>query len=153
MNLSGYQEAFDNALAVEVAAGLTIRVASLPAIAMLKLLAWQDRGTETAKDAEDLLTLLLAYGSTGTPDRPWEPAHDQAFERLDWDPDRMWAWLLGQDIQRLATPTTHAQLLDCLRDDRGRERLVRQMLPRLRDEPRVRDLLAVLERGLADPLT
>ena len=46
MHVAGFSEALQTALLVQVATGLIIRVASLAGLALLKLLAWRDRGLE-----------------------------------------------------------------------------------------------------------
>jgi predicted nucleotidyltransferase len=46
MNVAGYREALAAAPAVEIQPGFVVRVVSLPGLAILKLFAWADRGTE-----------------------------------------------------------------------------------------------------------
>jgi predicted nucleotidyltransferase len=57
MNVAGYRDALAAAQEVEVHPGLVVRVASLPALAVLKLFAWADRGAGNRKDALDLALL------------------------------------------------------------------------------------------------
>jgi predicted nucleotidyltransferase len=53
MNVAGFEEALRAALRLEVEPGLVISVASLPGLAILKLIAWIDRHCENNKDASD----------------------------------------------------------------------------------------------------
>ena len=60
MNVAGFADALESAVNVEVMPGISIAIASLPAIAVLKLFAWLDRHHDTPKDAIDLTALLLS---------------------------------------------------------------------------------------------
>ncbi len=50
MHVAGYAEALQTAPLVQVATGLIIHVVSLPGLALLKLLAWQERGLADPKE-------------------------------------------------------------------------------------------------------
>jgi predicted nucleotidyltransferase len=62
MTVAGFEEALRAAVEVELAANLTVKVASLPGLALLKLFAWSDRSPQETKDAVDFHTLLRSYG-------------------------------------------------------------------------------------------
>jgi predicted nucleotidyltransferase len=104
MSVAGFQEAYDAALSVEVGLGDTIKVASLAGLTLLKLIAWQERGNESSKDAADFLTILLEYQHVQE-DRLWEPYVPA--ERLEYDTERQGAFLLGYDLKMiLSEPVT-----------------------------------------------
>ncbi|RQS75643.1 hypothetical protein DID96_04390 [Burkholderia sp. Bp8963] len=65
MNVAGFEEALQAALEIELASDLVVLVASLPALAMLKIIAWRDRHTQHARDATDLRFLLAKYAEAG----------------------------------------------------------------------------------------
>jgi predicted nucleotidyltransferase len=65
MNVAGYGEALQSALAVDVG-GLVVRVVSLPGLTALKLLAWADRYLQSSKDALDLRFLMENYHQPAT---------------------------------------------------------------------------------------
>ncbi len=67
-----FGRAYGAALLVELGQGDTIKVASLAGLTLLKLIAWQERGNESGKDAADFLTILLEYQHVQE-DRLWEP--------------------------------------------------------------------------------
>ena len=69
MNVAGFKEALAAALRVELEPGLTISVASLPGLAILKLIPWDDRYPENNKDAADLYKLLTTFSRAGNEDR------------------------------------------------------------------------------------
>lgn len=98
MSVSGYQEALQSALLVEIEDGLIIKVVSLPGLAILKLIAWSERGSRTEnRDAIDFLTLLRNYHDAGNTERIYEIVPAPISETLDYNPEQMAAWLLGYD--------------------------------------------------------
>lgn len=124
MNVSGYQEAFESALLIEVETDLTIKVISLPGLAILKIFAWSERGTATEnKDAIDLLTLLRTYHEAGNADRIYnEP---ETLESFNFDPEITGAWMLGWDVATIANEDTIKAITALLGDKK--ESLVLQM--------------------------
>jgi predicted nucleotidyltransferase len=72
MNLAGFEEALASSVPMEMDKDLNVRVASVPGLTLLKLVAWSDRGRETNKDAADLYRLLIAYADAGNTDRLYD---------------------------------------------------------------------------------
>jgi predicted nucleotidyltransferase len=70
---------------VQVSENLAVPVASLPAQALLKLVAWLERRTETSRDAVDLLMLLRYIERAG-------------------------AAVLGEDVRAIALPGSYQRL-------------------------------------------
>jgi len=128
MTVAGFEEALRAAVEVELAANLTVKVASLPGLALLKLFAWSDRRPHETKDAVDFHTLLRSYGAAGNFDRMTDP--HQAWDRfysLDCDEERTGAWLLGMDASSIASTQTMAKLQELLGDPARREQLIDDM--------------------------
>jgi predicted nucleotidyltransferase len=86
---------------VRIERDLVVPVASLPAQAMLKIVAWQDRHAADRKDAIDLLFLMARYAQAGNLDRLYSDAFDLV-ERHGHDPDIAGAALLGRDTAAIA---------------------------------------------------
>lgn len=126
MNVAGYREALAAAQDVEVATGFVVPVASLPGLAILKLLAWADRGIENPKDALDLVTLLRWYGAAGNEDRLFGEEMS-LLENLGYNMDLAGPRLLGKDAGRITTTDTRKQVLALLDDAVTLERLIRDM--------------------------
>ncbi|AET93259.1 hypothetical protein BYI23_C011130 [Burkholderia sp. YI23] len=116
MNVAGFRQALDGALDVRIAGHLVVPVASLPAQAMLKIIAWQDRHASDRKDAIDLLFLMARYAQAGNIDRLYADAFDLV-ERHGHDPDIAGAALLARDTAALADEDVRAQMLAILRPD------------------------------------
>ncbi|MFP5390645.1 MAG: nucleotidyl transferase AbiEii/AbiGii toxin family protein [Gammaproteobacteria bacterium] len=118
MSVVGYQDVFAASEQVQCAPDLISRVASLPGLAVLKLIAWSDRGAETQKDAQDLYHLMAHYGDAGNGERLYESEY-AILEAAGYDPDLAAACLLGRDVARLVTHETRrmlCQIIDTRRD-------------------------------------
>lgn len=148
MSVMGYAEAMASALDVKVGKGLVIRVVSIPALAALKLLAWDDRGLRDNKDAQDFLFLLQHYHEAGNNDRMYE----EAFEWLDaigFDLPLAGAVLLGHDSRVILHDDSLHALLAVLTDPRRRDRLLVHMTRSAGIESGIADkFLSQFELGL-----
>jgi predicted nucleotidyltransferase len=126
MSVSGYQEALESALLVELDTDLAIKVVSLAGLAILKIFAWSERGTVTEnKDALDLLTLLRSYNEAGNKDRVYEVPAPEVLDAMNYDPELMGAWLLGYDVAAIAD--VHAGVAITRIIESKKEELVLQM--------------------------
>ena len=143
MSVSGYQEALESALLVELNADLAIKVVSLAGLAILKIFAWSERGTVTDnKDAVDLLTLLRTYHQADNADRIYEVPAPEVLEAIDYNPELMGAWLLGYDAATIidkSTAETMAELIES-----KKENLILQMAKSLPDNESAIDVAEAL---------
>jgi predicted nucleotidyltransferase len=126
MNVTGYREAFAAAQEVEASSSLVVRVVSLPALAILKLLAWVDRRGDTTKDADDLVTLLRWYHEAGNEDRLYGEFIDLV-ESLRYDLDLAGPRILGIDAARIIDRATRDQVLAVLDNQVELGNLLRHM--------------------------
>ncbi|MGB9992576.1 nucleotidyl transferase AbiEii/AbiGii toxin family protein [Massilia sp. SM-13] len=117
MNVAGYDDVLAAAELVAFAPDFTAKVVSLAGLAILKLIAWSDRGRENPKDAEDLHHLMKNYIDAGNMDRAYETG---VMDAGDYDADLATIHLLGADIKRLASPATLVILSDILDQNMGR---------------------------------
>jgi len=99
MSVWGFAEALAAALPVQLPGDVVALVASLPALALLKLWAWEDRRYVTRKDASDLWLLLRNYADAGNQDRPFGPEGEAALASFRYDLELAGAWLLGRDAR------------------------------------------------------
>ena len=127
MSVAGYSDALAAAITVEVCPGISIAVASLPGIAILKLFAWADRGQENPKDAIDLVSLLRSYHEAGNESRIYgEEGGLAALETAGYDIELAGAWLLGNDAAAMVSAQTNRDLRGMLTGTK-RRRLIEDM--------------------------
>ncbi len=124
MNVGGYQEAMAAAETVEIAPGETVKVSSLPGMAILKLLAWAERRLSNPRDAQDFHFLLKEYANAGNLDRLYDGDGLVLLTDAGFDPDLAGAALLGQDCLRMASTQTLDDLRAILNQSSLRDRLV-----------------------------
>lgn len=147
MNVSGYAEAYECALDIEIEPGLQVKVVSLPSIVVLKILAWNDK-PEREKHASDVLLILRSYHQAGQFDRLYDDA--RLLEALDYDLELVGAALLGRDAKRDSGPDSCAQVTALFRNERKLNRFTAQMTRSQRGAPmRVAQLLNAFLAQLA----
>jgi predicted nucleotidyltransferase len=98
MNVAGYGDAYASALDVEIEPNFQIKIVSLPAMAILKVLAWNDR-PDRDKHASDVLLILRSYCQAGQFDRLYGEELD-LLERYEYDIELAGAALLALDAKR-----------------------------------------------------
>jgi predicted nucleotidyltransferase len=108
MTVAGFDDAIRAAVHVEVNDDLTIPVASLAGIAILKLFAWSDRPTSD-KDALDLYRVITTYADAGNLDRLYDN-EIRFLERSGFDLELAGAALLGFDACTLCSAETLAKV-------------------------------------------
>lgn len=130
MTVFGFREVFDATLVVRLPDDEEIRVVSLPALAVLKLMAWKERRLSApGKDAHDLAMILRNYLDAGNHERLYtEAAH--LLEMPAFDFEQAGAWLLGHDMAQLlprAARPPVAKILNEESNPQGAVRLVGDM--------------------------
>lgn len=149
MNVAGYDDVLATAEDVKFAADFDGKVVSLAGLAILKLLAWSDRGRENPKDAHDLIYLMDSYTASGNLERVYD--EEGVIEAGEADPDLAGVYLLGKDIRRVASIETLSALLQIIRQDF--DRLSNEMIKASRHldnvDERVVSRLHLLEKSLA----
>lgn len=127
MNVAGFEEALESSVLIEIEEGLTVRVASVPGLTLLKLNAWADRGLENNKDAADLYRLLTTYADLGNTDRLYDQEID-LLEAVGFNMELAGAELLGRDVAAICQTQLSNQIRSLLTSERNRERLVSHMV-------------------------
>ncbi len=127
MNVAGFEEALASSVLLEIQPELSVRVASLPGLTLLKVVAWFDRGRETNKDAADLYRLLATYADAGNTDRLYD--HEMnLLERVGFDMKLAGAELLGGDVARVCRPDALRRIRSLFRSGTEVDRLISQMI-------------------------
>ena len=97
MGVLGYREAWDCGIEILLPNNVTLRSVSLPMLAVLKLLAWNERHILVPrKDASDFFLILESYLKGGNDDRLYNEA-GHLLEAEDFDYESAGAWLAGHD--------------------------------------------------------
>ena len=99
MSVWGFSEMTDNAIVVEIDHEFFVKIASLPGLFLLKLIAWNDRHLSGSKDAYDLAILLTNYLDINT-ERAVEEHYD-LYEEDEFDRIIAGARLIARDIKLL----------------------------------------------------
>lgn len=145
MSLVGMRHAFENSNELKVAPDVTVRAASVPAVIVMKTVAYQDRPRERERDVDDFATVMDVY-IDDLDSRRWDEAEGVTHEDAG-------AYLLGQDVGRIANSAEleHVErfariLLD---DGVGQATLIRVSPPLLRANPQdVLSRLRTFRQGL-----
>jgi predicted nucleotidyltransferase len=127
MNVAGFEEALASSIPNRIDENLIVRVASIPGLMLLKLVAWSDRGRETDKDAADIYRILTAYADAGNTNRLYENEMD-LLEAVGFDMQLAGAELLGRDVAHLCSPPALAVVRSVLESEQTLERLVNDMV-------------------------
>ena len=104
-----------------------MRVASIPGLMLLKLVAWSDRRRETDKDAADIYRLLTTYADAGNADRVYDQEMD-LLEAVGFDMQVAGAELLGREVSRLCSLPAMAVVRSVLETEATFESLADHMV-------------------------
>lgn len=100
MTMFGFREALSKSVNVKLPDNAEVSVVSLPALAVLKLVAWRERWTTSpGKDAYDLRLILEKYLDAGNYERFFQENPDAGGSPFDYE--TAGAWLLGKDMAAL----------------------------------------------------
>lgn len=119
MSTLGVEEAFASAAQVELAPGLSLRVVPIPGLVLLKIVAYEDRPEERARDLIDVVHCFEHYEGAIEGSRRFELAGVM----VDGQPvefEEAGAYLLGTEAARLARPRSLIlvrEFLDMISDE------------------------------------
>ena len=99
----GLREVSSHTVTARIDGELEVQVASLPGLAVLKLLAWKYRKAETTRDAEDFCRLLKTYYDVAGA-RLWEN-HEDLLDEEEFDVKEIGARMLGRDSASILQQT------------------------------------------------
>ncbi len=99
MSVAGYTEVADNTLDITIDNDLSVKVASLPGIFILKLAAFNDRKNETNKDADDLAFIIKNYLDINIERAAAD--HYDIYKAENFNTFTAGATLLGRDIKSI----------------------------------------------------
>lgn len=99
MSVWGFPEMANSTINIEIDGEFSIKIASLPGLFILKLVAWKDRYLFASKDAYDMALLLTNYLDINT-ERAVQDHYD-LYEADDFDPVIAGAQLMARDVKLL----------------------------------------------------
>ncbi len=147
----GMREAFQASVAVLLPESIRLKVANIPALAVLKIAAWHDRHQEfPGKDAGDLLLYLRHYLDCGHLERA-SALHADLFEAADYDHEQCSATLLGRDIALMLDTKAQTRVLEILRPQAGEQGPLMLASQSGRGTEPARAMLAALCDGMVKP--
>lgn len=121
MSTYGFEEAARSAYQVEIAEDLILPVASVEAMALLKLVAWTERETNKEKDAQDFEYIIQNYSHIPeVVNRLYEESY---MEGAEYDINVASAQLLGENCMVLANEETSDYLNEALFQNEKQSRL------------------------------
>jgi predicted nucleotidyltransferase len=148
MSTLGFEDAYQTSITVRLRArpALDIKFVSLPGLALLKIISWNDNLIRRSKDAHDLLLLMRKYLEAGNEERLWEEEEDLVED--DFDYEGASSRLLGRDIAAILSPEVEEAVIKILDRETGEQnqyRLVENMMDRGSDSSAFEDALELLE--------
>ena len=160
MNVLGFEDAYRSAMKVRLNDSpiLDIQFATPVGLAVLKIIAWQDRCPDGSKDAQDLAYLMSNYMDAGNHERLFHE-HGDLLVADDFDFVRSGVQLLGRDMAKMMLPGTRDVVLQVLGDEtegEKRYRLVEDMMQNMTASEGLFEMylehLKMLKKGIQDAM-
>jgi len=116
MVVSGFEEAYENSVTARLSSNptLDINVPSLPGLAILKLISWDEAYPDRPKDAEDMLFIMNTYERAGNEDRLFSQELELVADE-DYDIAMASIRLLGRDMVGICKPSTFEAVAEILK--------------------------------------
>jgi len=113
MSVLGFNEIYNNSTIVRLQSNppLEIKIPTLPGLAVLKLLSWNDNYPDRPKDAEDLFFILINYEYTGIENILYE-SELSLLESESFDNQAAGIVLLGKEMKIISSKKT----FNCIRE-------------------------------------
>ncbi len=117
MSVIGYDEAMESAITLSIKnSSVTIKMASLVGLLVLKLIAWEERYPARKKDAFDIRVILKNYISADNSERLYNDDYD-LMEDTDFDYELSGARLLGRDVKEICQSVTLTKIKQILEEE------------------------------------
>lgn len=161
MSTLRFDESYEHSLTIRLRSKPTLDIpfVSLAGLALLKIIAWDDKNSDNDKDADDLAFMIRNYIDAGNDERLFSSDKDLIDNQEDFDYERASARLLGRDMAAISQPKTARIVLVILNRETGKQdryRLVEDMLRNSRsysgDFEDMLHLLEELKKGFEERL-
>jgi predicted nucleotidyltransferase len=132
MSMVGFEEAYEHSVTVRLGSDpeLDIKLASLPGLAIMKLISWKEKYPNRKRDADDLLLIMNKYEEAGNSERLYEEDLPLLQEE-GFDTKLGGIRLLGRDMARISNPATFRiikGILDAETEEMGQYKLITDMI-------------------------
>jgi predicted nucleotidyltransferase len=132
MNMMGFEEAYEYSITARLSSDpeLDIKLASLPGLAIMKLISWEEKYPNRKRDAEDLLFIMNKYEEAGNSERLYEEELSLLQEE-NFDTKLAGTRLLGRDMAKISDPRTVRivkGILDAETEELSQYKLVTDMI-------------------------
>jgi len=132
MSMVGFEEAYEHSITIRVSSGpnLDIKLASLPGLAIMKLISWKEKYPNRKRDAEDLLLIMNKYEEAGNSERLY--GEDlPLLQEEGFDTKLAGTRLLGRDMAKISDPRTVQivnEILDAETEELSQYKLATDMI-------------------------
>jgi predicted nucleotidyltransferase len=132
MSMVGFKEAYEYSITVILSTdpALDIKLATLPGLALMKIISWKEKYPERTKDAQDLLLIMHKYEEAGNFYRLFD-TEQGLLQEENFDALHASIRLLGRDMARIAdreTLDSVRSILDSETGEQSQYKLVTDML-------------------------
>ncbi len=132
MSMVGFEEAYAHSITARLSSApdLDVKLASLPGLAIMKLISWREKYPDRKRDAEDLLFIMNKYEEAGNSERLYEKDLPLLQEE-GFDTRLAGARLLGRDMAKICDSKTFPMLkeiLDAETEEMSQYKLVADMM-------------------------
>ncbi|MCJ7485672.1 MAG: nucleotidyl transferase AbiEii/AbiGii toxin family protein [Candidatus Aminicenantes bacterium] len=153
----GFMDTYKNSITFRLNSEpvLDVKVSTIPGLAILKLLSWNEAYPDRPRDAEDLLFIMRAYQNAGIEDRLYEQ-EVILLEEEEYDNERAGIRLLGRDMARISNADTANAVKKILALETGEDsqyRLISQMGGNIDNADSIMFILEKLKQGFSEGLS
>ena len=132
MSMVGFEEAYEYSITVRLSSDpeLDIKLASLPGLAIMKLISWKEKYPNRRRDAEDLFFIMNKYEEAGNSERLYEEDLPLLQEE-GFDTKLAGTRLLGRDMGKISDSKTILivkGILDAETEELSQYKLVTDMM-------------------------
>lgn len=140
MNMAGFEEVYEHSTTIRLrsAPELDVKLPTLPGLAILKIISWEQRYPERKKDAEDLLFIMRKYEDAGNTDRLYDIELNLLIEE-SFDTTHAGARLLGRDMAKIANSGTLNALRKILENETRDQSQFKLVMDMVRGTPSIGD--------------
>jgi len=150
----GFMDTYKNSITFRLNSEpvLDVKVSTIPGLAIMKLLSWNEAYPDRPRDAEDLLFTMREYQNAGIEDRLYEQ-EVILLEEEEYDNERAGIRLLGRDMARISNADTANAVKKILALETGEDsqyRLISQMGGNIDNADSIMFILEKLKQGFSE---